>query len=90
MRLTSSVFDFQLRDGATLTFRAIHIDDPVPWARNPEGTSEDYFLIRYEGDDRLFHVSSRAPFKVEEVNLATPEGQSHREHVLVADQRPGA
>lgn len=71
--------EFLLPNG--LRFQTIHIDEPGSWALNKDGTTEDYYVIYHDNKLELFHVISRAPHKIEQIDLQTPLGAEHWQHV---------
>lgn len=50
------------------------IPDPKPRPTNPEGTQEDYFIFKENGQTVLLKLSPRHPPKWTRVDLATSEG----------------
>jgi hypothetical protein len=81
MNSASNILEFHLLNGTTLTYQAIHLDAPGSWDCNKEGTTEDYHVFREGKTARLFHVTSRSPYKIEELDLKTPDGSAHWRHI---------
>jgi hypothetical protein len=57
------------------------VPDPEPRPTNPEGTREDYFVFKENGQVILVEVSSRSPMTLMRVDPRTPEGKETWGHV---------
>ncbi len=71
--------EFPLPNG--IRFQTVHIDEPGSWALNKDGTTEDYFVIYHDNKLELFHVASRSPYRIEQIDLETSSGAAHWQHV---------
>jgi hypothetical protein len=57
------------------------VPDPQPRPSNWEGTREDYFLFKKDGQVVLVEVSSRSPITLARVDRRTSEGAATWTHV---------
>ena len=62
-------------------FRQSTSTEPGSWALNKDGTTEDYFVIYHDNKLELFHVASRSPYRIEQIDLETSSGAAHWQHV---------
>jgi hypothetical protein len=80
--ILSDNVEIKRHDGTKVVLQSIHILEPGPWIENPEGLTEDYYVIHEENAGAaLIRVFSRSPFQVEQLDLRTPRGAEYWKRV---------
>jgi len=70
------------RDKTKLILYSVHVPNPPIDKLNPEGVLEDYYIIKDGAEPAaLIRVSSRSPFKIEQVDFSTAIGGEYRQRV---------
>jgi hypothetical protein len=69
-------------DGTKVLLHSVHILEPDPWSENPEGLTEDYYVIQEaNAEPALIRVSARSPFRLEQLDLSTSRGVEYWKRV---------